>query len=219
MPLVGGHCSCGSCDATLFQYPLCRIDSCHYDVVLLDKCITVAFQYPLCRIDSCHSRRRRQWSMGCKPFSIRSVGSIHATIRRPPASKQASACRFQYPLCRIDSCHPVALFGRLLGHEASPSFSIRSVGSLLCHSATVDTLFACSVRWSFQYPLCRIDSCHPKSFIVESSMRLVSFSIRSVGSIHVSRVDQLAASRMVVSVSALSDRFMPLLRFIDGYWL
>ncbi len=186
--------------AAYFQYPLCRIDSCHQDTALQTQQV-IDFQYPLCRIDSCHPRQCR-FACPFHHFSIRSVGSIHAT-----SDVHASTCSY------------------------SASFSIRSVGSIhatyertcrrqfSCHALSVSALsdrfmplrpFKCPLSayklsvsalsdrfmplsvvacWSFltsnfQYPLCRIDSCHsdPASGALHAGQP--SFSIRSVGSIH-----------------------------------
>ncbi len=190
------------------------------------------FQYPLCRIDSCHCCAIDVDDAGARlAFSIRSVGSIHATVepyslKRPDGSfsirsvgsihATTSACRadhleaplsvsalsdrfmplrsmrrrhrqprcFQYPLCRIDSCHNVRSFG-----------SADRMARMLSVSALSDRFM----------PLHRMPSalrCHASS--------VDPFSIRSVGSIHATLCPQAILGRFALSVSALSDRFMPL---------
>ncbi len=114
-----------------------------------------------------------------KVFSIRSVGSI---------SVHAGPC------CDV----PIALY--------ASSFSIRSVGSI--HATLAVEWRTLTSRAVFQYPLCRIDSC-PLAVNDSAFKRRSVFSIRSVGSIHATRQAGEIARRSNLSVSALSDRFMP----------
>ncbi len=215
-----------------------------------------AFQYPLCRIDSCHPQPPLHLFCRCRPFSIRSVGSIHATfagcvvehlsacfsirsvgsIHATPAAKRhrGYALDAAFSIRSVGSIH--ATTDRSRATTSHRSFSIRSVGSIHATPAgkrsqsgmlivgtfsirSVGSIHATPVRLApascapavFQYPLCRIDS------VTEAARwrhgRSSTFSIRSVGSMVMSRPfgrpSFVPDVGQTLSVSALSDRFMP----------
>ena len=111
---------------------------------------------------------------------------------------------FQYPLCRIDSCHSQ---NKAISTSRMWSFSIRSAGSIHATMTGTEKEYP---EFDFQYPLCRIDSCHV--LLVPEKSRLYAFSIRSAGSIHATWCLPCRTRTSTLSVSALPDRFMPLRR-------
>ena len=135
-----------------FQYPLCRIDSCHGATIKAALSVMV-FQYPLCRIDSCHLGYSLLVALCIMSFSIRSAGSIHATAHATTPAARIS--HFQYPLCRIDSCH--------IWHS--------------CRCCPRRTLSVSALPDRFM----------PPTGIAYSAPCSASFSIRSAGSIHATR--------------------------------
>ncbi len=137
------------------------------------------FQYPLCRIDSCH----------CGPSRVHGATNLDSSLSvsalsdrfmprdpggrpgvRPDLSVSALSDRFM-PRCFTAIQAPTVLSVSALSDRFMPPRLLRRQWSMQ----------RCC---SFQYPLCRIDSCHGNWRNRLTMISMQSFSIRSVGSIH-----------------------------------
>ncbi len=171
--------------ASFFQYPLCRIDSCHVNGDIQCSGAVDGFQYPLCRIDSCHARCNDKPADRCASLSVSALSDrfmprpvIRSTVQlRRHLSVSALSDRFMPPVARFCRGTNNLLSVSALSDRFMPLLSglAARVNSGLSVSALSDRFM-------------------PHAFGATATLDH-AFSIRSVGSIHATIIEQAVPVR------------------------